>query len=275
MPHRPAPAGVMIKGLFYEGGNTMGRVDGKVIVVTGGATGIGRGISEVLAREGARVVIANRSVNRGQEAEAAIRAAGGEAHFVPTDVAVEAECRHVMEEAVRVYGRLDGLVNNAGIFPRGTLDETTEELWDQIFAVNLKGAFFCCKHAVPRLRQAGGGCIVNIGSANAYVGSANLFAYSVSKGGMITMTRNLSAALADDRIRVNFVNPGWVITEMEIEIQAREGHDAEWIAESGRQMPLGRHQVPEDAAYAVLYLMSDEASQVSGDLLNVDGRGVR
>src|SRR5690606_7801933 len=110
---------------------------------------------------------------------------------------------------------------------------------------------------------------------NAYVGLPQLFAYSISKGGMITMTRNLAAALAGDRIRVNFVNPGWVITEMEIEIQALEGHDAAWIEEAGRQMPLGRHQDPEDAAYAVLYLMSDEASQVSGDLLNVDGRGIR
>lgn len=253
----------------------MGRVDGKVIIVTGGATGIGRGISEVLAREGARVVIANRNEERGREAEAAIRAAGGEALFVQTDVAVEADCRRLVEEAVRAYGRLDGLVNNAGIFPRATLEETTEELWDRIFDINLKGAFFCCKYAVPELRKAGGGCIVNIGSANAYVGLPQLFAYSISKGGMITMTRNLAAALAGDRIRVNFVNPGWVITEMEIEIQALEGHDAAWIEEAGRQMPLGRHQVPEDAAYAVLYLMSDEASQVSGDLLNVDGRGIR
>lgn len=253
----------------------MGRVEGKVAIVTGGATGIGRGISEVLAREGACVVIANRNEERGREAEQAIRDAGGRALFVPTDVSREEDCRNLVAAAVREYGRLDSLVNNAGIFPRSTLDETTSELWDQIFAVNLKGAFFCCKHAVPELRKAGGGCIVNIGSANAYVGGANLFAYSVSKGGMITMTRNLAAALARDRIRVNFVNPGWVITEMEIEIQAKEGHDQQWIEDVGRRMPLGRHQVPEDAAYAVLYLVSDEASQVSGDLLNVDGRGVR
>lgn len=253
----------------------MGRVAGKVAIVTGGATGIGRGISEVLAREGARVVIANRNEERGREAEQAIREAGGQALFVPTDVSREESCRDLVAAAVREHGRLDALVNNAGIFPRATLEETTSELWDQIFAVNLKGAFFCCKHAVPEIRKAGGGCIVNIGSANAYVGGANLFAYSVSKGGMITLTRNLAAALARDRIRVNFLNPGWVITEMEIEIQAKEGHDQQWIEDVGRKMPLGRHQVPEDAAYAVLYLISDEASQVSGDLLNVDGRGVR
>jgi NAD(P)-dependent dehydrogenase (short-subunit alcohol dehydrogenase family) len=253
----------------------MGRVDGKVVIVTGGATGIGRGISQVLAREGARVVIANRNEERGAEAAREIREAGGEALFVRTDVAQEDDCRELVRAAVREYGRLDGLVNNAGIFPRATLEETTSALWDQILAINLKGAFFCCKYAVPELRKTGGGSIVNIGSANAYIGGPNLFAYSISKGGMITMTRNLANALAQDRIRVNFVNPGWVITEMEIDIQAREGHDAAWIEEAGRGMPLGRHQVPEDAAYAVLYLVSDEASQVSGDLLNVDGRGLR
>jgi NAD(P)-dependent dehydrogenase (short-subunit alcohol dehydrogenase family) len=253
----------------------MGRVDGKVAIVTGGATGIGRGISEVLAREGAKVVVANRNAERGEEAAQAIRAAGGDAHFVKTDVAREEDCRNLVAEAVRHFGRLDALVNNAGIFPRSTLEETTSELWDQIFDVNLKGAFLCCKYAVPEMRKAGGGCIVNIGSANAYVGAPNLFAYSVSKGGMITMTRNLANALAKDRIRVNFVNPGWVITEMEIDIQAGEGHDEAWIEEMGKKMPLGRHQVPEDAAYAVLYLVSDEASQVNGEQLGVDGRGMR
>lgn len=253
----------------------MGRVEGKVVIVTGGATGIGRGISEVLAREGARVVIANRNAQRGEEAAAAIREAGGDALFVRCDVASEDDCRSLVEETVRHYGRLDALVNNAGIFPRATLEETTSELWDQIFAVNLKGAFFCCKYAVPEIRKVGGGGIVNIGSANAYVGLPHLFAYSVAKGGMVTMTRNLANALAGDNIRVNFVNPGWVITEMEIEIQAKEGHDAEWLEEAARNMPLGRHQVPEDAAYTCLFLISDEASQINGDTINVDGRGGR
>jgi NAD(P)-dependent dehydrogenase (short-subunit alcohol dehydrogenase family) len=253
----------------------MGRVDGKVVIVTGGATGIGRGISGILAKEGAKVVIAARNRERGDAAASEIREAGGEALFVRTDLTREDECRALVATAVRNYGRLDGLVNNAGVFPRARLEETTEELWDQIFAVNLKGVFFCCKYAVPEMRKAGGGSIVNIGSANSYIGLPHLFAYSVAKGGLITLTRNLAAAHAPDRIRVNFVNPGWVITDMEIEIQALEGHDAEWIAEAGRRMPLGRHQAPEDAAYACLYLLSDEANQVSGDLLNVDGRGLR
>ncbi len=253
----------------------MGRVEGKVVIVTGGATGIGRGISQLLAREGARVVMAGRSEEHGRQAQRAIWESGGEAWFVRTDVTREEDCRRLVDVTVQRYGRLDALVNNAGIFPRATLEETTEELWDRIMAVNLKGAFFCCKHAVPALRRAGGGSIVNIGSANAYVGLPNLFAYSVSKGGLITLTRNLAQALAPDRIRVNWVNPGWVITETEIQVQALEGRDLAWLEEAGRRLPLGRHQTPEDAAYVVLFLISDEASQISGDLINVDGRGIR
>jgi len=253
----------------------MGRVEGKVVIVTGGATGIGRGISSLLGREGAHVIIASRGREHGLAVQDEIRAAGGSSLFIQTDITRETEVREMIDTTVRHFGRVDGLVNNSGIFPRATLEETSEELWDLIMAVNLKGPYFCCRHAVPEMRRAGGGSIVTIGSANAYIGLPHLFAYSVSKGGTITLTRNLSQALAKDRIRVNWVNPGWVITEMEIEIQAKEGHDAAWLEEAGRNLPLGRHQVPEDSAYAVLYLISDESSQVSGELINVDGRGQR
>jgi NAD(P)-dependent dehydrogenase (short-subunit alcohol dehydrogenase family) len=248
-----------------------GRVEGKTAIVTGGTAGIGLGIAQLLAAEGAAVVVAGRSAEAGEAAAAGIRQVGGRATYCRTDVSREAECQALVETATREFGRLDILVNNAGIFPRATLEETTEVLWDRIHGINLKGAFFCCKHAAPAMRSAGGGAIINIGSANAYVGGGNLLAYSVSKGGLITMTRNLARALATDRIRVNYVSPGWVITETEIEVQAAEGHDEEWIAAAGKRLPLGRHQVPQDAAYAVLYLASDEASQVTGEMLNVDG----
>src|SRR5690349_19696878 len=125
----------------------MGRVSGKVVIVTGGATGIGRGISTMLAKEGASVVIAARNARRGTEAVEAIRADGGEAHFVQTDITQESDCKALVQETVAKYGKLTSLVNNAGIFPRAYLEETTEELWDEIFAVNLKGTFFCCKYA--------------------------------------------------------------------------------------------------------------------------------
>jgi NAD(P)-dependent dehydrogenase (short-subunit alcohol dehydrogenase family) len=248
-----------------------GRVQDKVAIVTGAGTGIGRGIACLLAREGARVVVATRTLETGEETARLIREAGGEACFQQSDVSREPDCVALVRFAEASYGRLDVLVNNAGIFPRATLEETSEELWDQVMAVNLKGVFFSCKYAIPAMRRSGGGSIVNIGSSNAFIGAPNLFAYSVSKGGLVTLTRNLARAHAADRIRLNDVNPGWVVTPKEIEIHATEGHDVAWLREQGERLPLGRHQVPEDAAYAVLYLASDESSQVTGETLSVNG----
>jgi len=203
-----------------------------------------------------------------------IEANGGRARFHPTDVSKEADCAAVVRAAVETFGRLTTVVNNAGIFPRATLEETTEELWDRIFATNLRGPAFLCKHAVPHLRgaaQSGAGAsIVNLGSTNQYAGLPNLFAYSCAKGGLLTLTRNLARALAPDRIRVNIVNPGWVISEGEVVVQSQEGHDAAWLEEMGRRQPLGRHQVPEDAAMACVFLASDESSQITGVEINCD-----
>jgi NAD(P)-dependent dehydrogenase (short-subunit alcohol dehydrogenase family) len=247
-----------------------GRLAGKVAIVTGAGTGIGRGIAEAFAREGASVVVANRSAATGEETVRRITAAGGRAVFQPTDVTREADCAAAVAQAVAQFGKLDVLVNNAGIFPRATLEETTAELWERILATNLRGPFFTCKHAVPELRRAGGGSIVNLGSTNVYCGLPHLFAYSCSKGGLLTLTRNLARALAPDRIRANLLNPGWVISEGELVVQADEGHDAAWLEEAGRRQPLGRHQVPEDAAMAAVFLASDESSQVTGVELNCD-----
>jgi NAD(P)-dependent dehydrogenase (short-subunit alcohol dehydrogenase family) len=247
------------------------RVEHKVAIVTGAGSGIGQGIALLLAREGARVVVANRSPEAGEETVRQIANEGGEARFQRTDVTRESDCAELIRSTVEQYGGLDILVNNAGIFPRATLEQTTEEQWDAIMAVNLKGVFFCCKHAMPVLRARGGGSIVNIGSANAYVGGTNLFAYSVSKGALLTLTRNLARAHGPEQIRVNFVNPGWVVTPGEIVVQSREGHDAAWLQQQGARKPLGRLQEPGDAAHAVLYLASDESSQVTGEVLNVDG----
>ena len=195
-----------------------GRVQDKIAIVTGGGTGIGQGIAVRLAREGAKVVVANRDARTGEETVRLAQAAGRESGFggsaihVPTDITRETDCQALVQAAVSQFGGLDVLVNNAGVFPRATLEETTEELWDQIFSVNLKGVFFACKYAMPVMRERGGGSVINIGSINAYVGGGNLFAYSVSKGGLLTLTRNLAASWARHKVRVNFLNPGWVIT---------------------------------------------------------------
>ena len=247
-----------------------GRLAGKVALVTGAGSGIGRGIALAFAREGAAVVVANRRPEAGTETERRIVAAGGRARFQATDVTHEADCAAAVAAAGEHFGRLDVLVNNAAIFPRSTLEETTAELWESILATNLRGPFFLCKHAVPAMRAGGGGSIINLGSTNAFCGLPNLFAYSCAKGGLLTMTRNLARALAPDRIRANLLNPGWVISEGEVVVQTLEGHDAAWIADMGRRQPLGRHQLPEDAALAAVFLASDEASQVTGVELNCD-----
>jgi NAD(P)-dependent dehydrogenase (short-subunit alcohol dehydrogenase family) len=253
-----------------QGETRTGRLAGKVAIITGAGSGIGRGIALAFAREGARVVVANRRRAAGEETVGQIQEAGGIARFHQTDVAREADCAAVVCAAVEAFGALHGLVNNAGIFPRGTLEETSQELWDAVMATNLRGPFLLCKHAVPAMRAAGGGSIVNVGSTNAYCGMPNLVAYSCSKGGLLTLTRNLARALAPDRIRANFLNPGWVISEGEVAVQAQQGHDATWIAEMGPRQPLGRHQVPDDAAMAAVFLASDESSQVTGVELNCD-----
>jgi NAD(P)-dependent dehydrogenase (short-subunit alcohol dehydrogenase family) len=246
------------------------RLADKVAVITGSGRGIGRAAAEMFAREGAAVVVANRNGENGAETVRQIESAGGRARFHRTDVSRESDCAAAVRAAVDTFGALHAIVNNAGNFPRATLEETTEELWDRIFATNLRGPAFLCKHAVPQMRKAGGGSIVNLGSTNQYTGLPNLFAYSCAKGGMLTMTRNLARALAPDRIRVNIVNPGWVISEGEVVVQAQEGRDAAQLEEMGRRLPLGRHQVPEDAAMACVFLASDESSQITGVEINCD-----
>jgi NAD(P)-dependent dehydrogenase (short-subunit alcohol dehydrogenase family) len=247
-----------------------GRVAGKVAVVTGAARGIGRGCAAALAREGARVVIGDILEAEGEATAAAIREAGGEALFQRTDVVDEAQCAGLIQAAVDAYGRLDVLVNNVGWFPRAELEETTTELWERVLAINLRGAFYCCKYAVPHLRAAGGGSIVNIGSINGIQGLPNLVAYAAAKGGLLALTRTLAGAYIHDRIRVNYVIPGWVLSEGEVALHQSRGVDVEQLRRAGEALPLGRHQTPEDTANAVLYLASDESAQVTGTIMHID-----
>ncbi len=246
------------------------RVAGKVAIVTGGNAGIGRATAELLAREGARVVVAARTAATGEETVRLIEAAGGEAVFVRTDVGQESDCVALVAETVRRFGRLDVLVNNAGIYPRSALLETTIATWRQIMATNLEGPFVLCREAVPHMIAGGGGSIINVGSGNALGGAANLTPYSVSKGGIWTLTRNIAAAFIGDNVRANYLNPGWNITETEKRVQALEGHDAAWIADATANSPTGRTSDPSDAAYAILWLASDESSYVNGQDISTD-----
>jgi NAD(P)-dependent dehydrogenase (short-subunit alcohol dehydrogenase family) len=246
------------------------RLKNKVVIVTGAAQGIGFGCARMAAAEGASVVIADIQKERGEQAAATIRADGGKVSFCVTDVRQENQCADLIEQAVRKYGKLDGLVNNVGWFPRATLEQTTTELWDEVQRVNLRSAFYCCKYTVPRLRENKGGSIVNMGSINGIQGLPNLVAYAAAKGGMLSMTRTLAGALLQDRIRVNYVIPGWVLSEGELKIQAGEGRGEAELRKLGQKLGLGRQQTPQDAAHGAIYLLSDESSQVTGSILHLD-----
>jgi NAD(P)-dependent dehydrogenase (short-subunit alcohol dehydrogenase family) len=246
----------------------------KVIVITGGTKGIGKGIAYMAAAEGAKVVINGRNEQDGQRVISEIgERHGAEAIFVKGDISQEAACKQLMDEAVARFGKIDGLVNNAGIFPRGTMVDTTEELFDSIFAVNIKGAFFCSKYAIQHMLKSGGGSIVQIGSTNAYKGGKDLAAYSCSKGAMLTLNRHIAAHYGRQHIRSNWITVGWVASEGEIELhQDHYGRSVEDLKELANKHVLsGRMQTPEDMAYGAIFLLSDEASQITATELAING----
>ncbi len=245
-----------------------GRVEGKVAIVTGAGTGIGRACAVILAREGARVVVANRNADNGNDTVRRIQEAGGEARFVQTDVSRGEDCRNVVAETVSAFGRVDVLVNNAGIFPRASLDRTDEEFWTSIMDTDLKGPYLLCREAIPHMVKQGGGSVINMGSVHGLGGAPELFAYATAKGALLTMTKNLARAYSRQLVRVNYVIPGWVATEGELVIR---GQDKAWQEEANKRAPMGRLQVPEDAAYVVLFLASDESEQVTAAVINADG----
>ncbi len=254
------------------------RVQDKVAVVTGGAQGIGYGCAELLAREGAKVVIGDKNAERGATAAAKIRAAGGQAQFHQFDVLSEDQCMGLIAVAVRHYGRLDVLVNNVGYPRRATLEETNADVWDLYMNLNVRGAFFCSKHAIPAMKANGervpgepwGGSIINIGSIHGIQAGTNLIAYGVAKGALLTLTRTLAGQHTRDRIRANYIIPGWVLSEGELEIHADAGVSEDTLRERGTSLTFGRHQTPQDTAYAVVYLASDESLQVTGTIMHID-----
>jgi NAD(P)-dependent dehydrogenase (short-subunit alcohol dehydrogenase family) len=250
------------------------RVKDKVIVVTGAAQGIGYGIAELLASEGAHVVIGDVQREKGEAAAAKIRAQGGDALFQHTDILKEEDCANLITTAHQHYSKLDGLVNNVGWPARATIEETTAELWDLYMNLNLRGAFFCCKHALPLMKARGGhsgGSIVNIGTIHGLQAQPNLLAYGVAKGGLLTLTRTLAGAYRNDHIRANYIIPGWVVSEGEIAIHEKLGVSEDELRARGAKQPMGRHQTPQDAAQTALFLLSDESSQITGQIMHVDG----
>jgi len=251
------------------------RLEGKVAVITGSTGGIGASIARRLAAEGIRVVVSGRRFTVGEEVARGIRDDGGEAIFVRADVAVEADCVNLIHEAARHFGQLSILVNNAAIFPRIPFERQTAETWDRELTINLRSAFLCAKTAIPFLREQQNSSIVNIGSTIPYIGTAgNLqrLAYAVSKGGLLTMTKTMARALLKDRIRVNWVTVGWVATPGEVVLRDKSHESGEqFLRKRGEEAPLGRLETAEEIAAGVAYLVSDEASHVTGCELNISG----
>lgn len=250
----------------------MNRVEGKVAVVTGAAKGIGRATAELLAREGALVAATDVDADALREVVAGIEGVVGTARAWELDVTDETAVGRVMSEVADHFGRLDVLVNNAGIAGanRPTHEVTAEE-WRRVMDVNVEGVFFCTKHAIPHLREAGGGSIVNLSSIYGLVGAADSPPYHASKGAVRLMSKTDAMLYADDGIRVNSVHPGYVWTPMVEEALEERGELEEKREQVAALHPLGRLGEPEEVAYAILYLASDESAFVTGSELVVDG----
>jgi NAD(P)-dependent dehydrogenase (short-subunit alcohol dehydrogenase family) len=248
----------------------MASLEHKIALITGAASGIGFGIADHFGSLGAVVVIHGRDEQAGAAAVGRLRRRGWIASFVAGDLRDAETCRHVVRSVVDTHGGIDVLVNNAAITSRAYLEDAPLELWEEMMAVNLRAPFLCLQEAVKSMKTRGGGSIVNIGSVNAYIGAPKLGPYSVSKGGLMTMTRNAASALKRYRIRVNQLNVGWTLTEGEDRVQRKEGKGDEWLAEATATRPFGRLLTPNDIALAAAYFASDDGALITGSVLDLE-----
>lgn len=248
-------------------GRAGARLKDKVILVTGSTTGIGEGMVRVFTREGARVMIHGR---RREEAQQLAEEIGNDASFVVGDLADPAVPETLIAATVAHFGRVDGLVNNAAAMTRGTVEETDGEAFDRTVAVNLRAPFFLIRAVMPHFRRLGGGCILNIGSVNAYCGERSMSVYSACKGALMTLTRNVADAHAEEGVRVNLLNVGWTLTPNERALKIREGLPEDWPERLPKSLaPAGRLLTPEEVAWAAVYFLSDEAALINGAVLDM------
>jgi meso-butanediol dehydrogenase/(S,S)-butanediol dehydrogenase/diacetyl reductase len=247
------------------------RLEGKVCIVTGGGSGLGRATSLLFALEGALVAIADRNADAATRVAEEAQALDADAVALTIDVASADDCRRMVEATLERFARLDVLVNNAGYGITGSVVETDEADWDALIATNLKGVFLCSKYAIPAMRRTGGGAIVNIASVVASVGIKDRAAYVASKGGVLGLTRAMALDHADDGIRVNAVAPGTMESPYFDHMLRQSPDPAALRRELETRQVMSRMGRPEEVATAVVYLASDEASFCTGSMLTVDG----
>jgi NAD(P)-dependent dehydrogenase (short-subunit alcohol dehydrogenase family) len=243
------------------------RFKDKIVIVTGGATGIGRAASVLFAGEGAQVIVADINPEKGQETLAIIRDNGGQATFFQLDVSDENQIVALTQKADESFGGVDVLFNNAGVGLSKTATDTTSTEWDKLLGINLKACFLFCKYTIPLMQKRGGGSIVINASANGVMAEPGIAAYCASKGGLIALTRSLALDYAKYNIRVNCINAGYIDTPINTEFFATPGS---WEF-AAKLHPIGRVGQPEEVAKAALFLASNDASFITGTSLAVDG----
>lgn len=244
------------------------KLKGRVAIVTGATKGIGLACAQEFAKEGAKIVLAGRSEDLGQEAARQIKAGGGEALYVKCDVSKSKEVAHLVEKAVQTYGRVDIMVSNAGVNDRADFLDVTEENWDRVIDTNLKGVFLCGQHAAKQMvKQGSGGVIINMSSVMAVLGLKEQVAYCASKGGINQLTKVMALGLVDKGIRVNAIGPGPVLTEL----MRRVAHDKDVMKKVLLRTPMGRIARCEEIGRVAVFLASEDSSFIIGQTVYADG----
>lgn len=249
----------------------VGRVDGKIALITGAGSGIGRAMTVLFAREGAAVLAADVNQAGADETVRLVRDAGGRAEALKADVSRSADVQAMIAGCLQAFGRIDVLCNNAGIGSTQTVVDTPEEVWSRVFEVNVTGTFLGCKYAIPHMIEAGGGAIVNTASVAGLVGIKNRAAYCASKGAVVLLTKSIALDYVNEGIRCNCVCPGTVGSPWVERLLAVASDPAAERASLEARQPMGRLGTPEEIAEAALYLASDAASFVTGSELVIDG----
>ena len=247
------------------------RLQDKVAVITGAGSGIGRATAILFSREGAKTIIVDIDEKKGQATVDMIKEKGREALFVPTDITDSFKIKFMVTKVIETYGKLDVLVNNAGLLTAENVIDIDEGQWDKIMDVNLRAAFLCCKYCLPEMIKKGGGVVINISSEAGIGAWKDLVAYNVSKAGLISLTKSIAVDFASQNIRANCVCPGTTETSLLSSALAKEADPEKARHEMEKVRPANRIGKPEEIAYGILYLASDESPYATGAVLSIDG----